>query len=545
MPLVKIDNVELEVPAGTTVLEAAKQANIEIPHYCYHPGLKIVASCRMCLVKIEGMPKLVPSCSTRIMEARPDRKVDGKYDMVVHYQVPEVKEAQESVLEFLLLHHPVDCPECDQAGECFLQDYTYRYGKDHSRFEFHKRVPPRKDLGPNMLLVSTRCILCSRCVRFTDEVTGTGELVVKNRGYRSEIDMFPETSLNNKLSMCTADICPVGALVTKDFLFKPRNWRYKKVRSVCPGCSVGCNMTIEYMEEDNSIYRIKPVYNAEVNQWWMCDDGRLLYHVYKKLKRLEKPLMRRDGELKRVNWRRAYRHLFERFQSFKPEEIAAVGSGYATNEENFMLQKLFRDGLKCANVAIDDRFPSEEDVVYPRFIIKGEKLPNYRGASDMLQPASTFSQLLKEIDAGKIKALYWLDGSPQFVLTEEEIQVLKKLDFLVVQHIAHTPVTEMAHIVFPGASAYEKTGSFTNYQGRVQRIQRALLPPGAAKSDFEIFQEMLDLLDIATYLNLQEVFSEISETRSAYAGLSWEQMGELGANTAVGEEAAVSSSSSS
>jgi len=203
--------------------------------------------------------------------------------MVISTNDEVVKDAQESILEFLLLNHPVDCPECDQAGECLLQDYTYRYGKDHSRFEFDKRVPPRKDLGPEVLLVSTRCILCSRCVRFTQEITGTKELFVKNRGARAEIEVYPTQSLDNKLSMCVTDICPVGALVTKDFLYKPRNWRYQKTRTVCPGCSVGCNVQIEWMEEDNRIYRIKPVYNEHVNQWWACDDGRLLYHAYGKL----------------------------------------------------------------------------------------------------------------------------------------------------------------------------------------------------------------------------------------------------------------------
>ncbi|MFQ5583528.1 MAG: 2Fe-2S iron-sulfur cluster-binding protein, partial [Calditrichia bacterium] len=305
MPLVKIDGQEGTVENGTLVLEAAKQLGIEIPHYCYHPALAVVASCRMCLVKIEGFPKLVPSCQTRIGEMPPERKVDGKYDMVVTTRSDEVKDAQESILEFLLLNHPVDCPECDQAGECLLQDYSYKYGKDKSRFEFAKRVPPRKDLGPNMLLIATRCILCSRCIRFTEEITGTNELMVKNRGARSEIDLFPGQSLDNKLSMCTADVCPVGALVTKDFLYKPRTWRYRKTQTVCPGCPVGCNIEIDYMEEDNNIYRINPMYNQQVNEWWMCDEGRLLYHSYKKLNRLQYPLVKSGGELQRTNWKTA------------------------------------------------------------------------------------------------------------------------------------------------------------------------------------------------------------------------------------------------
>ncbi|RMI25829.1 MAG: hypothetical protein D6681_01255 [Calditrichaeota bacterium] len=536
MPLVKIDNHELEVPSGTTILEAAKQVGIEIPHYCYHPGMTIVASCRMCLVKVPGMRKLTPACSTRIGEMPPERKVDGKYDMVVLTNDPEVKTAQESVLEFLLLNHPVDCPECDQAGECLLQDYTFRYGKAHSRFDFDKRVPPRKDLGPEILLITTRCILCSRCVRFTQEVSGTNELLVKNRGYHSEIDVFPRQSLNNKLSMNTADICPVGALVTKDFLFKPRNWRYQRTRSVCPGCSVGCNIRIESMEEDNRIYRIKPLENMEVNQWWMCDDGRLLYHTYEALERLEYPLIRTDGEFRRGHWRLTLKAVVKQLKEFAPEEIAFVGSGYATNEDNYLLQKIAREGFGTPNVAIDDRYHAEEDIVYKKFTIKGEKLPNYQGARDMLDTKLTFSKLLKQIEAGKIRALYYLGGGPYFTLSEAELDTLKKLDYLVVQDIRRSPLTEIAHVVLAGASAYEKEGTFTNYRHRVQRIRPAILPPLAAKTDFDIFHELLDILDLPKVLRPPKAFEEIAANRKGYEGMDYQKLGDSGLTKSGSEE---------
>ncbi|NOX38691.1 MAG: molybdopterin-dependent oxidoreductase [Calditrichaeota bacterium] len=528
MPLIKINGIETEVPAGVNLIEAAKQIGIEIPHYCYHPGLRVVASCRMCLVKIEGMPKLVPACQTPVREAPPERKVDGKYDMVVVTNDEVVKDAQESILEFLLLNHPVDCPECDQAGECLLQDYTYKYGKDHSRFEFEKRVPPRKDLGPEILLIATRCILCSRCVRFTQEVTGTREIFIKNRGYQAEIEVYPGKSLNNKLSMCTADICPVGALVTKDFLFKPRNWRYQKVRTVCPGCSVGCNVQIEYMDEDNQIYRIKPVYNAEVNQWWACDDGRLLYHVYRKLERFEYPLIRENGSLVRSNWKKALLTVRDTFRKYRPEQIAVVGSGYLTNEENYLLQKIFRQGLESPHVCLNDRLYREEDVVYPKFVIKGEKVPNYQGAQDTLQPSLSFDDLLKKIEKGEIKALYWTGGGPYQTLSEADLAVLDKLEWFVVQDIAHNVLTEKAHLVLAGATAYEKEGTFTNYQNRVQRIRPGVMPPLAAKTDFEILQELADLLDVGVYIRPEQVFLEISEKVDGYQGMSYAALGELG-----------------
>ncbi len=528
MPLIKINGIEAEVPAGVNIIEAAKQLGIEIPHYCYHPGLKVVASCRMCLVKLEGFPKLVPACQTPVREAPPDRKVDGKYDMVITTNDEVVKDAQESILEFLLLNHPVDCPECDQAGECLLQDYTYRYGKDHSRFEFEKRVPPRKDLGPEVLLVTTRCILCSRCVRFTREITGTNELFIKNRGARAEIEVYPTRSLDNKLSMCVTDICPVGALVTKDFLYKPRNWRYQKTRTVCPGCSVGCNVQIEWMEEDNRIYRIKPVYNEKVNQWWACDNGRLLYHTYEKLPRLEYPMIRQNGELQRTNWKQAYQAVINGLKAFDGNAIAFVGSGFLTNEENFLLGKLAREGFGSSNVVLNEQFAREEDVVYPRFTIKGEKVPNYQGAQDALQPTLSPADFFQKVKDGAIKAVFWVGGGAGTNLTEEQLEALKTVEFLVVEDIAQSPLTELAHVVLAGASPYEKEGTFTNYQGRVQRIRQAIMPPLAARADFEILEALLDLMDVAIYLRPAKAFADLAATIKDYQGMSYDLLGEQG-----------------
>jgi NADH-quinone oxidoreductase subunit G len=345
--------------------------------------------------------------------------------------------------------------------------------------------------------------------------------MVKNRGARSEIDIFPGQSLNNKLSMNTADICPVGALVTKDFLFKPRNWRYERTESICPGCSVGCNIEIEHLQENNQIYRIKPVYSAEVNEWWMCDDGRLLYHTYNKLQRLEYPMIRNDGELQRGNWRLSFKSVVNKLKEFSPDQVVFVGSGFATNEENYLLQKIAREGMKTENVAVDDKFHREDDIVYKKFIIKAEKLPNHLGASDMLKAPMTFSEVLKKIDEGKIKALYYLGGSPLFTLSDSDLETLKKLDYLVVQDIHKTPLVEMADVVLAGASAYEKDGTFTNYKNRVQRIRAALLPPAAAKTDHEIFQELLGLFNLPKALRPPKTFDEIAADYADYSGMSY------------------------
>ena len=521
MPFIKIDDHELEVEKGITLLEAAKKIGIEIPHYCYHPALKIVASCRMCLVRVQGMPKLVPSCSTTVYSLPPEKKIDGKYDMVVWFQDKEVKDAQESMMEFLLLNHPVDCPECDQAGECFLQDYSYQYGKGYSRFDFEKRVPPRKDLGPQVLLIATRCILCSRCVRFTQEITATNELIVKQRGYKSEIDTFPGISLNNKLSLNTVDICPVGALVSKDFLHKPRNWRYEKVKTICPGCSVGCNVQVEYITDTNEIGRIKPVYNPAVNQWWMCDDGRLFYHEYEKIERLQQPQIRSDKNTRVVNWQEAFQFTLENLRKFKPEEIAVVGNGFATNEENYLLQQIFSEGLKVKNIGVCDRFTQEKDMVYPKFTIKGEKLPNWQGAVDILGSKLPFSKILKKIEKGEIKALYFLGGDPRFALDEAELKILSKLEFLVVQDIKSSPMTQLAQVILPGAGAYEKEGTFTNYQGRVQRLRPVTMPPGSARSDFEILRELAQLLGLSLPLKPKSIFAQISTRLAEYQGMDY------------------------
>ncbi len=528
MPLVKIDDHEFEVEAGITILEAAKRVGIEIPHYCYHPSLKVVASCRMCLVKVEGFPKLVPSCQTTINNVPEERKVDGKYDMVVSTQHPEVKEAQEAVLEFLLLNHPTDCPECDQAGECYLQDYTFKYGRGYSRFDFEKHVPERKDLGPNVLLIATRCIHCTRCIRFTQEVTGTNELIMRNRGMKSEVDTFPGISLNNKLSMNVVDLCPVGAMVSKDFLHKPRNWRYQKVKSVCPGCSLGCNIQIEFMAEDNHIYRIKPVYNQDVNQWWMCDEGRLLYHTFDHMKRLEYPMVRQGNQLKRVSWKEAFTAVVDGLKKFAAEEIGVVVNGYATNEEAYLLKKVFSEGLGVSQFALFDKYRKEEDDVFPKFTIKGEKVPNIQGVRDMVGKTVTLTTLLKRIQDGKIKALYFVGGDPYASLGEKDLNTLEQLSFLAVQDIQHSGVSERAQVVLAGASPYEKEGTYTNFQGRVQRIRPTVMPPLAARPDYEIVREIGLLLDVGVAVNPRKAFMEIAQTVKGYGDMDYALLNESG-----------------
>src|SRR4051812_4333091 len=264
MPKINVDGKEIDAKPGQMILQACLDAGMPLPHYCYHPGLSIPASCRICLVEVEGLPRLVPSCQTPIR--------DG---MVVFSQSTKAVANQKQVMEYLLINHPLDCPVCDQAGECSLQDYSYEYGRSQSRFEEDKAKKPKKDVGDNVYLYADRCIMCTRCVRFTREVSGTSELFVEGRGHREEIAIFPGQPINNKLSGNVVDLCPVGALLDKDFLFKQRVWLLKQTPSISPADSGGENIYLEYNE--GVIYRVKPRYNANVNQWWISDDTRYSY----------------------------------------------------------------------------------------------------------------------------------------------------------------------------------------------------------------------------------------------------------------------------
>ena len=305
MPILTIDGRLLEVPAGTNLIEAAKLVGVQIPHYCYHPRLSIVGQCRMCLVKIEGSPKLQAACSTEVTK-------DG---MVVLVDDPEVQAAQEGVMEFLLINHPLDCPICDQAGECGLQDYSFKHGQSFSRFVYEeKRTYPGREripLGPNILLNMNRCIQCTRCIRFTEEITGTGELGFFERGARTEIGVFPGKELDNELSTCVVDLCPVGALTSTQFRFAERVWYLEKVPSICTGCDVGCNITLEHRQ--GKIRRYKPRANPEVNDYWMCDYGRSTAQRYAVATRLAAPRRRADlaaGDS--ISWSRLWASLFRR-----------------------------------------------------------------------------------------------------------------------------------------------------------------------------------------------------------------------------------------
>src|SRR5262245_24910202 len=344
MPKLVIDDREVTVEDGLNIIQAAERLDIEVPHYCYHPGLSISGNCRMCLVEIEKMPRLQIACNTRVTEG-----------MVVKTTSPKVKVAQAAVLEFLLINHPINCPICDQAGKCKLQDYYMDYGAYHSRFPLEAKVEKRKvvDLGPQVVLDQERCILCARCTRFLDEVTKTSELGIFARGDRCYIDLFPGKKLENPYSGNVVDVCPVGALTSKDFRFKARVWYLERTESICTLCANGCNIDIYHRR--GQMYRFRPRYNPDVNQYWMCDEGRLWYKELQQESRILRPGERREQGFATVTWEHALARVVETLMRTKTEHgagaIAGIIDAQATNEEAYLLASLLKKQIGAAQIA--------------------------------------------------------------------------------------------------------------------------------------------------------------------------------------------------
>ena len=386
MPKVTINDRTVEVPVGTNVIEAGFLVGVQIPHYCYHPRLSVVGQCRMCLVEVEmggrKMPKLQAGCSTQVEK-------DG---MVVRTDTPEVKEATKGMMEFLLINHPLDCPICDQAGECGLQDYSFKHGVAFSRFRFEdKRTYPGREripLGANVVLNMNRCIQCTRCIRFTNEIAKTGELGFFNRGARTEIGTFPGKELSNPLATCVVDICPVGALTSTRFRFAERVFYLDKKPSLCTGCEVGCNITIEHRRGD--IKRYKPRTNPEVNDYWMCDYGRSTFERYKTVPRLTAPRLRgEDGRVAPAapaSYKDALDAVYRQLRAASAPSagasapIAILGSGFLTSEEALLFAEL-ADQVGTPHRAVAVEIGPERHIPNLKGGITGrEAAPNRRGA---------------------------------------------------------------------------------------------------------------------------------------------------------------------
>ncbi len=530
MPLLKINDKEYEVEQGAHLLQTALDNGIEIPHYCYHPALSIAGNCRMCVVEIEGMPGLQISCNVNVGEMPVERKIDGKYDMVVHTESEEVKDSRSRILELLLLNHPIDCAVCDQAGECFLQDYSFEHGNARSRFMEEKRVNPKKQLGPEIWIYPNRCILCSRCVRFCDEIVGDPQLMVRNRGYTSIIDVRDNQPIDNKLSGNSADICPVGSLVSNDFLHKTRVWNLEEQDSICMDCSVGCNVTVGVTVD--GIQRIKPRLNKEVNDYWMCDDGRIGYHAADELERLQSPLIKNGDGFIPVSWKEAFEFIADKLLvggKLSSDNLKIIGSAYGTNEENYLLKKI------AGSLSIPESdlslYPGEMDgdpiLFKSGFRISPDKTPNRQGALDML--GLNQSGLIDNLGNN---AVFLLQGGVHNLMTESVGEILRKTDFLIVQSAYLSDEANLADVVLPGTFHYEKNGTVTNDRNRVQRVRQVVQPPVGVKEDWKVISEFGRVLgtEKINYGSVEEITNEISVKVSGYEGISVESVGSLGSD---------------
>ena len=523
-----IDGRTVEAHRGVSILEAARASGFSIPYYCYHPGLSVVGNCRMCLVEIEKIPKLQPSCATPVAEG-----------MIVHTSTPEALRNRRSVLEFLLLNHPLDCPVCDQAGECELQNYYMEHGAYDSRFNENKTKRKKAfPIGPHVVLDQERCILCTRCVRFTKEITKTGELAVMDRGHRSEIDIFPGQELNNPYSGCVVDICPVGALTDRDFRFKCRVWFLGRTPSVCPGCSRGCNIEIHYNERFNARYhdtriqRLKPRYNKDLNNFWMCDEGRYAYHSIDSPDRLTVPRVGRGDSAEEASWDEAIRRtataLKHTLENYGPDGAAVLASPQMTNEELFRLRALFRDQLKVNR--LEFRVPPKNPGHGDNILITADKNPNTRGAEVLGLAGEGVEAILRECAAGRIHFLYVCHHDLLGGLDREMVhEALAKVEFVACEASWQQPTFALSDVQLAEAVYAEKEGTFTNCQGRVQKISAAVPPLGMSLPGLEILARLASALDIPLPSRpASEVFEEIGRQVEAFSGMTYRTVGESG-----------------
>ncbi|HVT89109.1 MAG TPA: 2Fe-2S iron-sulfur cluster-binding protein [Tepidisphaeraceae bacterium] len=486
MPWITVDGKRFECKDKQMILQACQQADMELPHYCYHPGLSIPASCRICLVEVEGIPKLVPSCQTPVR--------DG---MVVHSKSPKAIANQKQVMEYLLINHPLDCPVCDQAGECYLQDYSYQYGRSQSRFEEDKLKKPKKDVGLNVLLYNDRCIMCTRCVRFTREVSGTSELYVDGRGHREEIDIFPGKPLDNKLSGNVVDLCPVGALLDKDFLFKQRVWLLKQAASISPADSGGENIWLEHNE--NVIYRVKPRYNADVNQWWISDDTRYSYKAVHNDKRLTKPAKSQFGTQIETSLQHAIDHANEELKRTVrengPGTIYAMLSPMMSCEEAWLLGTYIRSVDPQATFILGPVPTTGENEVFKNpatgkvtFTIQAEKVPNRKGVERVIAMLGGATMSLEELaKSTKLKA-GWIVGGYLSNWVTDTLKLPKGVK--IVQDILPNRLTDGADALLPAASWAEKDGCWENFAGRIQPFTAAITPPNGAMREGDVYYKL-------------------------------------------------------
>jgi NADH-quinone oxidoreductase subunit G len=524
MPRIEIDGQAVEVEEGLTVIQAADQLNLEIPHYCYHPGLSIAGNCRMCLVEIERMPKLQIACNTRVL--------DG---MVVRTASPKVKVARQAVLEFLLLNHPIDCPVCDQAGECKLQDYYMDYGRYRSRMPLERKVRKGKvlDIGPHVVLDQERCILCTRCTRFLDEVTHTSELGIFERGDHCEIDLAPGQRLDNPYSANVVEVCPVGALTSKDFRFQARVWYLEHGESVCAACSRGCSVDVYHRR--NQVFRFRPRYNPAVNDWWMCDEGRASFAAHQSERRLTQPLLRGDDGFRPVGWESALDGTRDRLARIRTAHgdstVAALVSARAPTEEAFLLGRL------VGAEAVHGLAWSPPGATGDDFLIRADKNPNTRGLEILGIEVTVegVKELLEAVRVGDVRALVILRTDLVAWLGEEQVrEALEAAELVVVVDTDMSETAAYADIVLPIAAHLETDGTFANCDGQIQALRRTHEPPGEARPGWRVLDELCRRSGLgAGHPSAASVFDEMAARCAPLRGLTFAGLGPHGARVSL------------
>ena len=522
MPKVYVDGIEVEIASGEKLngIQAAERAGIDIPSYCWHPGLTVVASCRMCLVEtgsrhpetgaISMVPKLVPACQTPATD-----------NTVFITNSEKVEHSRAMVEEDLLIDHPIDCPICDKAGECLLQDYHFKHGRDERRADVLPFTSRRREMGDTVTLFVDRCVMCTRCVRFTREIAGASELMVTHRGHHEEIDVFPGHPLANKLSGNVVDLCPVGALGDKDFLYQQRVWFMKRHDGVCSGCSTGCSITVE--ENQDHVYRLRPRENPHVNQWWMCDEGRYGYHHVHSPDRLTGARRKGKSEYENLEWPQALSTIDAELR--KPGRLAAILSPHLTVEEAYLLGKYVRSIDPEALIALgpvpvegsDERFKTG-------FTIRAEKAPNRRGVEEVIahfmRSVPKTADVLAAIDKGAVKAAWVTGGYKQPVWDEAAAAKLGALDFLVVQDMFSSPLMERAMVQLPGAAFAEREGSYVNFADRIQSFSWSVRPPAGVRVEGSVYWTLLKMPGLYKARRvLEEIAREILYFHVAGAGV--------------------------
>ena len=512
-----IDGQEVTVPKGTTLLHAAEEIGKKVPHYCYHAGLSSPAMCRLCLVEVEGAPKPMPSCVTQA--------TDGQ---VVHTDSELAIEMRRGVLEFYLVNHPLDCPICDMSGECNLQDYVHAGGRDHGRSKEPKRVFGRDDFGGDVVFYGDRCVMCTRCVRFMNEVEQDQRLTVVERGNRSVIDTFFEEGLEGTYWHDNiVDLCPVGALVSKDFLHKARAWDLDHTPSICPSCSQGCN--IELHTRDNLVQRLKPRENLDVNAFWMCDYGRLNYEWMNRGDRLEAPLVRNGDQVQAMGWKEALTALLERLGGEGSAAIKAVASPSASNEDLGALKALV-DQLGGGEIVYRSVRAEDEVVLkgFPTLARRKDLAPNGKGA-DLLG----LRRVGDDGATGGLEGVASHDGVV-IVLGDElldQSEAFAEGAALYVYLGTHAgPATSAADFVLPITTFAEQEGTFTNLEGRVQRFWPALRAPGAARPAWFVLGALFaELTDGDAPRSGADAFAQLGARETAFSGLTYDDIGSRGA----------------